>query len=197
MNHRLPHPAAASLRFVAPGMAAALAVIAALAAGCAQNSIFELTLDLPPAPSTPDGPTYAFVQFNTANPVDFSARWSGQDVAQGFALDPTMRTTQQVSLIGDADVETHQIGMVVRFCDASRCTTLASDLAPISCVLFERVFYVGKTTSYPYTISSVPTVMGTCASAADVTMIEHCQIRGCVEGDTTNYCRSDDRHFCE
>ena len=175
-----------------------LAVAASSAMGCAQNAVFELTLDLPPRPaSVPAGtPMYAFPQLRSGTTEAFMDRWAGQDPLTGVELLPGERTTMQISVIGNADIETRPVRLKTQFCVDPRCNGFGDDRgAPIECVELERVFYVGKYTSYPHQILDVPTATD---CTAGVIAIERCLVHGCRDGDTANYCRLEDgTHFCE
>ncbi len=189
------------LRQVRPASLLALGMLlgAASATGCAQNAIFELTLDLPMRPaSVPMGTEmYAFPQLRSGTSEAFTDRWAGQDPLTGVALSATERTTMKISVIGNSDIEARPVRLKTQFCVDPRCNGFGDDsMAPIDCVELERVFYVGSFTSLPYNIMAVPTIV-TCATA-DVRHIGRCEIRGCVDGDTTSYCRLEDgTHFCE
>lgn len=179
------------------GLTLALALAATGGAGCAQNAIFELTLDLPLRPaSVPAGtPMYAFPQLRSGTAEAFMDRWAGQDPLTGIELQAGERSTMQISVIGNADIETRPLRLKTQFCVDPRCNGFGDDRgAPIQCVEFERVFYVGKFTSYTHVIESVPTATD-CPTPLP---IDRCVIRGCRDGDTANYCRLEDgTHFCE
>lgn len=180
-------------------VAVALALAVAGASGCAQNAIFELTLDLPERPAAlPAGtPMYAFPQLRAGTAEAFMDRWAGQDPLTGVELQPGERTTMQISVIGNSDIETRPLRLKTQFCVDPRCNGFGDDRgAPIQCVEFERVFYVGKFTSYTHAIATVPTSID--CPVAGVLPIGRCDIRGCRDGDTANFCRLEDgTHFCE
>jgi len=178
--------------------ALALALAAAGAPGCAQNAIFELTLDLPPRPAALPAttPMYAFPQLRAGTAEAYMDRWAGQDPLTGVELTGE-RTTMQISVIGNSDIEALPLRLKTQFCVDPRCNGFGDDRGvPIQCVEFARVFYVGKVTSYPHEITVVPTA--TACAPADVIAIDRCLVRGCRDGDTANYCRLEDgTHFCE
>ncbi len=189
------------LRQARPASLLALGMLlgAASVSGCAQNAIFELTLDLPPRPASlpASTPMYAFPQLRSGTSEAFTDRWAGQDPLTGVEL-TAERTEMKISVIGNSDIEARSVRLKTQFCVDPRCNGFGDDsMAPISCVQFERVFYVGTFTSYRLThIDVVPTIV-TCGMS-DVFPVGRCDVRGCVDGDTTSYCRLEDgTHFCE
>jgi hypothetical protein len=173
---------------------------ASVLAGCAQNAVLELELDLPKNPGvTPV--RYAVVRVVSGS-VPFDQDWQGDDALPPFALDPNATSAQHVSLDGSSEVEGAPVRVKVRFCRDPACSALGDDTAPEVRLQIDRAFYAGKRTSYTWSIACVPNVAGqtdtpTCAipqrAETDVTK---CEVGGCRTGVTHSYCVGD-KHFCE
>jgi len=161
---------------------------ALFAAGCAENAILELSLDLPPT----DGiRQYAFLQARSGEP-SFEDTWSGDGSTDGLALAASGRTDAVVSIEASADQADQELRVKLHFCTSQRCTALADGSAPEVRIRFGRAFYVGEYTTAEVMVDSVP-ASGS-ISALDV---DHCLVGGCRAGETSYYCRADGTHFCE
>lgn len=171
-----------------------LAVAALLAAGCGQNAILELRIDLPPA-ATVDGVErrFAIVQPRTStNP--FADEWPAGDLPP-IELGASA-TEDRVSVVTeDTSLDVH---LKVRFCIADDCTALGTggmpgdDVSPEVWYLLEHPFYEGKRTSFHIVIPTIPA-----AAPAEPEEIDRCEIEGCITGSSTMYCTTDGRHVCE
>jgi len=160
-------------------------------AGCAQNAAFELLLDLPPGPA--DGtPLFVLVQPRNAALNPFEDGWRGDDI-ESFELVPGERSEDHISVIsGD---ETVDLNLKVRFCQSPSCSGFDDDRGPERWFQFEHPFYIGARTYWDPElpiIVDVPTERDTTP-----TVIDRCQIQGCVDGRLSMYCRTDGRHLCE
>jgi hypothetical protein len=176
-------------------------LIASLApTGCAQNAVLELELDLPQSPS-PATTRYAVVRVVTGD-VSFDEEWQGDPQLPPFALDPSAKTVQRVSLDGSSDVESAKVRVKVRFCRDPNCAAIGDDTAPEVRLQLARAFYAGKRTSYAWSIPCVPNVAGqtdtpVCATAQrGETDVTKCEVAGCRSGVARSYCVGD-KHFCE
>lgn len=159
------------------------------AVGCADNAILEMELVLPEASGDV---RYAYVQTRSGE-VDFEDAWSGSGEVDGLELG------QDVIVSIEAD-DSEEIGeplaIKLRYCTTERCTAPADEPAQEVRVAIERAFYRGAFTRIR--LADLPPVTA-CAETCEVQRrdIERCAVRGCRAGDTTRYCDSEDRHFCE
>jgi hypothetical protein len=171
--------------------------------GCAQNSIFELTLNIAPAPQTaPD------VMMSLRDKVliearsgdaSFGADWQQTQIT-GIVLDNAPNNTVVASFGGSGAELEQPLRVKVRFCVDPRCTNVeaADGGAPEIWYEFDRVFYQGRYTHYELDIMEFPTTEPM-DEDADVNGVDKCAIvgEGCWEGATDNNCLADGRHFCE
>ena len=165
-------------------------VIAAamLGAGCAQNAALEVRLDLPAGPT--DGTTtYVLTQPRRAAENPFMDEWRGDDLT-AIELSPGERLEDHISVLSDDDAT--DLHIKVRFCSSPSCTAIEDDMAPEHWYKLDHPFYIGARTFWSVTIDSIPIDRDTTAAEVD-----RCQIRGCVDGDLSSYCRVDGRHLCE
>lgn len=165
---------------------AAAAALALLVAGCADNAILEVDLELPATSAST--PRYAFVQSLSASTIDFGGAWAGADATEGFLL-TSAPSTQHVSFVTDGDAIGRPLGIRVRFCTDRVCGALADVDAPEARYVVDRAFYRGQRTRL--TLSPVP------ETAPTTTEIGKCEVRGCSNGAAATYCFADGRHFCE
>jgi hypothetical protein len=157
-------------------------------AGCAQNAALEITLDLPPGPS--DGTTvYVLTQPRSAAENPFTDEWRGDDLP-AIELMPGMAIEDQISVLSTDD--STDLNLKVRFCANENCTAIEDDMAPERWYALEHPFYIGERTYWSVSIPTIPTMRDT-----EPTPVEMCDIRGCVDGDLSSYCRVDGRHLCE
>lgn len=173
----------------ARGLALVFALLAPLYVGCAENAVFELKLELPNKGAVTT-PLFAVVQARSGEP-DFADMWAGSDPLDGFELSAEPQTVP-ISVVADEDtVITSPMRMRIRFCGSSDCSEIGSDNAFEYQLHFDRVFYVGQSTSYTVTIPATP--------AMDVLLpaVRKCDIQGCRNGVASDYCRLDGTHFCE
>lgn len=176
--------------------------LAALCASCAQNAFLELQLDLPPNAWKVDGDRYANVRI-VAGDADFEQDWEVDDPLPAFLLDPNVPTVQRVSVESKEASETKPVLAKIRFCKDPNCAALGDDVAPEVRLRIERAFYIGKRTSYTWSIPCVPNVAGQTAAppVCDVqndvvTEVGKCQVAGCRAGVVREYCAGG-KHFCE
>jgi hypothetical protein len=173
---------------------AVLCCLATLLTGCANNAIFELTLDTPPA----DTREFVVVEarLGTLAEVSFEDDWQ-QTRITGVVLDTMNDNTFLVSFEASGDDIERELHMKVRFCASVDCTNVGAGDGNAGEVRynFERVFYRGRYTTDSQRIEVIPTV-GEMIEADDV---DKCRIVGvgCREGGSPMNCLADDRHFCE
>lgn len=161
-------------------------VAALLLAGCGQNAILELTLDLPPAPSSAEE-WFATVQPRTSeNP--FEEDWPPDELPP-ITLGPSAMQDAVSVVTEDTSLDVH---LKVRFCRSPDCTALADATSPEVWYLLQHPFYEGKRTSFHIEIGEVP--MGRPAAAV---VVDRCRIGGCLTGTSTMFCTLDGRHVCE
>lgn len=178
---------------------------AALAAGCADNAILEVTLDLPPSGAlvvdggvVDAGPMparrYAFVQIRRAAEFDHAVAWSGTD-PETIELDPTERTIADYSVVSTD--EATDVHVKVQFCVHPQCISpedMAVPSAPAVWYALEHPFYIGKRTFWDARIDVIP---GPASPTMEVLQVGKCEIEGCISGVTDDFCRIDGRHWCE
>jgi hypothetical protein len=173
-------------------------VVCAAAGGCAQNAILELTEQVPADPAaTSTSPRYALLQAHTGE--SFDAMWAGSGGIEGTALSATTPTTLHVSVVADdSAVQLAKLAIRVRFCGTPACTGPGDDNASEVRYVFDRAFYRGKVTRKTLPpITALPTGTPTPTSPVP-TVIPKCEVEGCVEGATMNFCHADGvTHFCE
>ncbi len=159
---------------------AGLALCALLIAGCAQNAILELQVQLPPNP--PGETWFAQIQVRTAPTTDplsnFRINWMGNDLRTV----PLTSVSQWdcVSVEGlDPSVSLH---VKVRFCRAEDCLDLLDGDPPERLYSLETPFYIGSRTYHRIVVPAVPD----CASTEDcqpgVDGVPEQSIGVCIEG---------------
>jgi hypothetical protein len=163
-----------------------------LVSGCAQNAIFELTLDVPP----PVGERSRVVIEARTGDADFSTDWQQTQIT-GIPLTPAVRNSITASFEASGDDIVGQLKVKVRFCVDERCLDTADGpmSAPEQRYEFDRVFYQGRYTTYAVTLDELPDP----SMAPPVEPVDKCSIAGddCWEGaPVTNNCL-DGTHFCE
>jgi hypothetical protein len=158
--------------------------------GCAKNAILELELQLPAEPETSDGELFALTQVRRADEFPFAAEWRADQDPAGVPLGPEP-VTDQLSV--ETEDETVDLHVRIRFCGDPRCTSLDDALAPELWLRIEQPFYIGQRTFWEFDVPAVPE-----GQPAEPVEVDKCEIRGCVEGDTSSsYCRLDGTHVCE
>lgn len=180
-------------------MRAALPLVAVLLGGCIErNAYLELELHFPADASGRN----AVVRVNEGN-VSFDEDWQSTDSLPAVKLDAKAATKLAVSVEGRPEIETKPVRIKVRFCEDPSCAAINDDRAPEVRYQIERAFYLGERTSLSLTVDCIPNVMGetdpppACALAQDDEIdVPKCQVAGCREGVTSNYCVGG-KHFCE
>jgi len=176
-----------------PKTLTALTALAALASGlfasgCAQNAALEIAIDLPAGPG--DGSrVFVLVQPRKAADNPFEDEWRGDDLEAVELMDGES-FTDNVSVMSTDD--TTDLNLKVRFCASPNCTAIEDDTAPELWYALQHPFYIGERTSWDVEILAIPAERDTAPE-----LIEKCDIKGCVDGPLSSYCRMDDRHLCE
>jgi hypothetical protein len=196
---------------------------ALLLGGCAQNSVLELQLELPPAPPEDDGngPWYAQVQVANAS-TPFELDWLDVDLEAVQLGDAPQWDCISVESLDDSI----DLNVRVRFCRSPNCVDM-----PLGTAVEERFyrlehpFYRGRRTYWRTRIPEVPEcatdgdcggfgqcVGGRCECESDAECagelvceanhcleeVGRCSIEGCIEGVSTTFCSIDTgQHFCE
>lgn len=156
-------------------------LLALLVAGCAQDAVLELTVEIPEAAEP--GPRYAVVDARAGEPV-------GAPPGDVVGLDRTAAGDGRVSIVaepGDAEQPLH---LRVRFCDDPSCTGAPADVPQVR-LRIERAFYPGEHTFLTVRIEAVPT------GTEELPDVGKCEVRGCVSGESATYCLEDGAHLCE
>ena len=188
-------------------MSRLLAIVPLLAfvhAGCTENAVLEIELQLPPNPGP--GTRFALTQMRRADMNPFDEQWAGQDLP---AVElGTEALVDEISVVSDEDdLDMH---VRVRFCISRTCGDLMDANAPERWFFLEHPFYLGHRTEWREgdmaraddpRIESIPDATDSCTAdpmpGNCPIMVGRCQIRGCVEGMIGNFCDMSDRHFCE
>lgn len=174
-----------------------LALVALLAlAGCAENAILELTVELPDAATAgAPGATFALVQVAVGRSDDPRSLFRvGSTSDASFALSSAPSTERMSVVAGGADL-TEPLTVRVVYCRERGC--LPRDEDRVAYFEIERAFYQGR---YTQVDLLVLTALSTLADPATVTRIERCDVEGCREGNPTTWCEvtlPDAPHFCE
>lgn len=178
-------------------------------AGCEQNAVFELTLQLPPrdeAAAEPGEDLHALVLIRDET-YEFTTAWdpsvgSKRDY-EGRTLGDDHQEVQFSVVTGDADLGLHA---KVRFCagndpGAPLCTSHdpGSPTARAIWYDFERPFHRGVRTLWEDRIDAVPEAGS--REEREPIFVGKCAIRApaCIDGPKGgNFCESDgETHFCE
>lgn len=157
-------------------------------AGCADNAILELEVDLPASPMGEE--TYAFIQVRT-DELGFDVPWSGADPVDGFLLGPT-RSTQPISIVAAPRDYDRNVRVRATFCSQPRCDGFGDDIAPERRLEIEHPFYSTRRTAATWRIEDVPA-----DTVETPDLIQRCEVAGCRDGTTREHCRRDGTHFCE
>jgi hypothetical protein len=169
-----------------------IALVLVAAVGCINNAAFELEIGLPPGPT--GDPVFALLQPRDAAENPFGDEWRGDDL-QAIQLIPGMAQTDNISILSkDGDVD---LALKVRFCVSPTCGDLMDASAPERWFEFEHPFYIGARTSWRPPMGSEEILAIPTVSDSTPLIIARCQIRGCVDGELSSYCRTDGRHLCE
>ena len=159
------------------------------AVGCGEGGILEIDLGLPALSPPPSTARFAFIQARTAPEGPFASVWEGDD-PDGTALE-SAPIRLPVSVVAESDQVEAPLHVRIRYCVDPRCAVFEDTSATEAQLTIERAFYSGERT---FLVFDAP-------PASPVTThelaIEKCDIRGCVGGTTSMFCRSDGTHFCE
>jgi hypothetical protein len=185
------------LTLLGVGLASAIA-----SSGCAQNAIFELYVELPPAVRIEGGGMANFARV-VALPViaDSETTFDG---ARSRVV-PLTSSTQMlgVTLLRNVGFTERELTVRVIYCETE---TACDPVQPESWagsedLVFERAFYVGRTSCFAHSLTDTDTSDGLTLPSAQV-RVGACGVGGCTDDDFTelrpNFCRSDaTTHFCE
>jgi len=175
-------------------MGAALLFALALATGCSERAVLDVTLHLPAAAGTF---RFAHVQVRSGPQFGFDDSWTGPQDPPGTALSTAGGTDKTLSVIADSDQEQQVLRIKVRFCTTSLC---ADELegGPAVGIELPRAFYLGESTAIDVAIETIPEAP---ALRPPPIVIDPCNVRGCTEGTPLvdgGYCDpSTGEHFCE
>ncbi len=154
-------------------------------AGCAQNAILELTVQI----RSDGNGLYAFTQVRPATRFPFEAEWRSSDDPDGVAL---ASTEVEDRLSVEVEEPPGQVNVRIRFCSDPRCASADDVMAPEHRTTLESAFYLGEYTYYTLVVPRIPD------GESEIQRVGKCEIIGCTAGDpTSDYCRADGRHFCE
>lgn len=124
-------------------------------AGCAENAVLELVIELPPAPAD-DGtglPWFGVVQIDRATEAAFTTRReSGDRGAQPLELGAVPQSDCISAETGD---ESMDVEIRVRFCREPDCLNFLDDDSPERYYRLEHPFYIGRRTFWSTQIDRV------------------------------------------
>lgn len=184
------------LTVAAVGLAASLA-----ASGCAQNALFELYVELPPATMIEGGGMARFARV-IALPV-IASRDTTFDGSRSrvVALEPTSQFLG-VTLVRSPGFVERELTVRVIYCDTEeRCDpVLPEEWAGSEDLVFETAFHVGDTTCYAHSLPDDDLSDGLALPDAQ-RRVSACQVGGCTDDDfseaTADFCRlGTTQHFC-
>lgn len=161
---------------------------AVLLAGCGQNAVLELTVDLPPRDGVDRA--YALVQVRRAADAPIDGDWasSARDL-EAVELSASSRVRDHISVVADEHLD-DDLALKVRFCHAPDCGDAADDPPPVARWIVEHPFYEGRRTRATVAIPEIPP-----PSTPSTGRVERCEVEGCLSGDPSSWC-VDDQHAC-
>lgn len=168
-----------------------LVVVAATLAGCADNAIAELTLDLPVRSGEV---RWAYVQARSGT-RDFDDEWAGDDPLAGLALEDSRRTVVVSVEADDGEELDRPLLVKIRYCRSPRCDDPTDGGAQQVRITVERAFYRGHFTEIRLP-EGLPAVCDPPCAPTTYTVTK-CEVKGCRQGVTTRYCDDEGRHYCE
>ncbi len=170
------------------------AAAAALLAGCAQNAILELTVQVPTATDV-GAPGARFAVLNFANTRDsltgtFPGSATGTEEAIPLPADATEEV--RISVIGDERLD-RALFVAVRYCVSETCSNVSPidpnlDLRQLRVVRYERAFWPGEYSQHTLPLGPL--------TAGEILEIDKCDVFACREGTALSACEGD-LHFCE
>lgn len=154
---------------------------AVLLAGCGQNAVLELTVDLPPRDAT--DPVYALVQVRPAADRPFASDWglSPRDLG-AVELSASSRLRDHISVVADESLD-DDLAVRVRFCRAPDCGDAAGEPPPEAQWIVEHPFYEGERTRATVVIPEIPS-----PTTPSTGRVERCLVEGCLSGDPSSWC---------
>ncbi len=201
--HRRPRDArAASARLRHGGNIAArmrraslgLLVVPTLLAGCADNAMLDVALELPASAI----PRYALVDVRPADELDFSSgAWATSAAFPEVRVELDAATTTRVDATVPAENVSRDLLLRVRFCEASPCELDA----PASCFVIEEPFHAGRVSTFHGEVRGIPEGPPEPVCSSPPVIVDRCAV-GCIEpsrlsGPGADFCTDTGEHTCD
>ena len=187
------------LTLLGVGLASAIA-----SSGCAQNALFELYVELPPAELVVEGGGEA----NFARLVVLPAIADSETPFDG-TRSRTVALTSSTQVLGvtlrrDPGFTERELTVRVIYCEvAEACDPLQTPdvWAGSEDLVFERAFFVGRTSCYAHSLTDQDFTDGL-TLPSDSVRVSACGVGGCTDDDFSeegaDFCRlGTTTHFCE
>lgn len=152
--------------------------------GSDEDGTLILVFELPPLDA--DGPQFFFPQVRLAETHPLEIPWMGGD--QPSQLIPSRRgATMCLRVEGPARVDLHARA---RLCRDPDCLDFEDVNAPEARLAIESPIYDNRETY-------VRTAFDGAIGAPSTQQILRCQVEGCIEGESMNFCLTEGTHFCD
>lgn len=185
------------LTLLGVGLASAIA-----SSGCAQNALFELYVELPPAVMIEGGG-----EANVARVVALPAiadRGTTLDGSRSRIVElGRSRQVLGVTLLRNVGFTERELTVRVIYCtDDMECDPVDTDTwAGFEDLVFERAFFVGRTSCYAHSLTDQDFTDGL-TLPSDSLRVSACGVGGCTDDDFSeegaDFCRlGTTTHFCE
>lgn len=192
-------PSGAMLAF---GLGAAL--LSALAAGCPQNALFELYIEVPPPIRITGGSMRPATHVRlavVADEADLMTDISGAD-SRVYPLRPGLTEADEswigVTLVRGVAPETNPLTVRIVYCpSATECDR--EGRVGVQDIVIERAFYTGRRTCYAHFIDPSDRYDDGLALPSVQTRISACAVGGCTDAEfmpVPNFCDDTGAHFC-
>ncbi len=157
--------------------------LALAAAGCAENAILEVTLEMRTADEVGvPGATQAVVTFESSDAARSEDVRPSEQRTVRLDLPASSPATARVSVVANGEEIERPLWVSFRYCGGPVACPFDGDRA---WVRYDRAFYLGQYTSHTLALPD--------DGAADAT-VPTCEVEGCVPG--TGGCRMDGTHWC-
>ena len=164
------------------------ALLALALAGCAENAILELELQLPLDSEV--AASFVSLEFDSREPPPIYT-------SPPETLPLSEERTRRVSVIASGEQIERPLFVRARFCRSQDCSAIEDNpVDPVTMeptmpgheVRYERAFYLGQRTRHSLDLRAAPR-----DGRSDVDV---CEVEGCFEGNLLTWCE-DGHHLCE
>ncbi|MBN8613784.1 MAG: hypothetical protein J0L92_24525 [Deltaproteobacteria bacterium] len=185
------------LTLLGVGLASAIA-----SSGCAQNALFELYVELPPAVMIEGGGAANFARV-VALPA-IADRGTTLDGSRSRIVElGRSRQVLGVTLLRNVGFTERELTVRVIYCtNDTECDPVETDTwAGFEDLVFERAFFVGRTSCYAHSLTDQDFTDGL-TLPSDSVRVSACGVGGCTDDDFSeegaDFCRlGTTTHFCE